>query len=194
MYEGAIIKALDLTQPKFDAIVSGKDELDGETGSAAIVKALSTISIKKKITALKKELKTAPQTNVNILNTKVRNLQALVDLDLTTKEAYTTKYIPILPPKFRPIYPLPSGDLVPSDINKHYRDIGAINQTYREGLKQDILDDKTILESDLALYNSVKAMQGFIDPKTYGAQKYKGIIKELRGKDQAKSGFIQGAA
>ncbi len=194
MYEAAIIKALDLTQPKYDAIIAGKEELDGATGTEAIVKALSSISIKKRITALKKELKTAPETNVNVLNAKIRNLQALVDLNLSTKEAYTTQYIPILPPKFRPIYPLPSGDLVPSDINKHYRDIGAINQTYKEGLKQDILDDKTVVSSDLALYNSVKAMQGFIDPKTYGAQKYKGILKELRGKDQAKSGFIQGAA
>ena len=194
MYEAAIIKALDLTQPAYDAIIAGQEELDGATGTEAIIKALSGISIKKKLTALKKELKGAPETNVNVLNAKIRNLQALVDLDMTIKDAYTTQYIPILPPKFRPIYPLPSGDLVPSDINKHYRDIGAINQTFKEGLKQDILDSKTITESDLALYNSVKAMQGFIDPKTYGAQKYKGIIKELRGKDQAKSGFIQGAA
>ena len=84
-------------------------------------------------------MKVAPPTNINVLNTKVRNLQALVDLKMTPKEAYTTQLVPILPPKFRPIYPLPSGDLVPSDINKHYRDIGAINQTYKTALKENII-------------------------------------------------------
>jgi len=139
-------------------------------------------------------LKVAPPTNINVLNTKVRNLQALVDLKMTPKEAYTTQLVPILPPKFRPIYPLPSGDLVPSDINKHYRDIGAINQTYKTALKEKILRKEDIVQTDSSLYNAMKAMQGFVDPVTYGKQKYKGIIKELRGKDQAKSGFIQGAA
>ena len=46
---------------------------------------------------------------------------------------------------------------------------------------------------DYELYNGVKALQGFIDPITYGNEKYKGIIKELAG-DQPKYGLVQGQA
>ena len=113
-------------------------------------------------------------------------------MGLSPTEAYTMQYVPIIPPKFRPIYTMPSGDLVPTDINKHYRDVGTINQTYKTGIKQKLLNRDEIIRTDNELYDTLKAMQGFTDPNTYGERKYKGIIKELKGQDQAKRGFIHG--
>lgn len=193
MYESAIIKALNLTEPLYKKIIAGTEKLDGKTGTDAIVSALKDLNAKTKVRSLKKELESAPKTQVSALNSKVRNMQALVNLKINPVDAYTMQYVPIMPPKFRPIYSLPSGDLVPSDINKHYRDVGAINQTYKNAIKDKIIDKDTQVKTDLSLYNTLKSMQGFIDPKTYGAVKYKGIIKELHGKDQAKSGFVQAA-
>ena len=194
MFEAAIIKSLDLTAPQYKKILNGKEELDGKTGVEAIIKGLDSIKLKRKINALKKELKTAPKTNINKINTKLRNLMALHDMKMSPTEAYTMQYLPILPPKFRPIYTLPSGDIIPSDINKHYRDVGAINKTYKQGLKEKILSKDDIISTDLEVYDSLKALQGFIDPKSYGERKYKGILKELAGPDQAKRGFIHGSA
>jgi len=189
MYEDAIIKALDLTENSYNNILNGKENLNGMTGHKAIIKALESIDVNKRIEQLLNELKTAPPTNVNKLNTKIRYMQALKDLKMTPIEAYTINKIPIIPPIFRPAYPLPSGDLVVSDINKHYRDVGLINTQLKETFK--ILPEKEKQEGIKNLYNSIKAMQGFIDPITYSREKYKGFLQEL---GKTKTGLIHGKA
>tara|TARA_Y100000592_G_scaffold27891_1_gene44402 strand:+ start:18054 stop:24128 length:6075 start_codon:yes stop_codon:yes gene_type:complete len=177
MYEDAIIKALNLTTESFKQIMKGTKELDGKTGPTAIIAALDDINVNKSIKELKAELKDAPQTNVNKLNRRLRNMVALKELKMNPKEAYTMQFVPVLPPAFRPIYPLPSGDLMVSDMNKHYRDIGLINSSLKNVYKT--LEDVDKRDSVNDLYNSVKAMQGFIDPITYGKEKYQGVLKEL---------------
>jgi len=49
MYEGAIIKALNLTIPKYTEIINGSAELNGKTGTDAIVSALSDLDTKKQL-------------------------------------------------------------------------------------------------------------------------------------------------
>ena len=189
MYENAIISALDLTENSYNSILNGKTKLNGLTGHTAIIKALENINVEERIKKLKEELKNAPPTNVNKLNTKIRYMQALQDLNLTPVKAYTISKIPIIPPIFRPVYPLPSGDLVVSDINKHYRDVGLINTQLKNAFK--ILPEKEKQAGIKNLYNSVKAMQGFIDPITYSREKYKGFLQEL---GKTKTGLIHGKA
>ena len=105
----------------------------------------------------KEELKTAPPTNVNKLNTKIKYLRALEDLKLNAKEAYTISNLPVTPPQFRPIYPLPSGDLMISDVNKHYKDIGVVNNGLRANLEDGNLTEEKEIASQAVLYNTVKA-------------------------------------
>jgi len=187
MFEDAIMKALDLTENAYESVLSGKQQLNGKTGHDAIISALKEINVKKRVKELKEQLKTAPPTNVNKLNTKIRYMEALQDLEMDPIKAYTLSKIPIIPPVFRPAYPLPSGDLVVSDINKHYRDVGLINSQLKNAIND--LPDKEKLEGMSTLYNSVKAMQGFIDPITYSKEKYKGFIQEL---GKMKTGLIHG--
>lgn len=189
MFEDAIMKALDLTENAYESVLSGKQQLNGKTGHDAIISALKEINVKKRAKELKEQLKTAPPTNVNKLNTKIRYMEALQDLEMDPIKAYTLSKIPIIPPVFRPTYPLPSGDLVVSDINKHYRDVGLINSQLKNAIND--LPDKEKLEGMRTLYNSVKAMQGFIDPITYSKEKYKGFIQEL---GKMKTGLIHGKA
>jgi len=187
MYEGAITKLLDLTEDKFDKVMAGELELDGKTGVDAITAGLKSIDITTELRKLRKELKDAPESNINKLNNKVRYLEALKDLGYTPTQAYLTKFVPVLPPVYRPIYPLPSGDLMVSDINQHYRDIGVINTNYK-AIKAKLSQEEQH-QYDHSLYKAIKAQQGFIDPVTYSQKKYKGIIKELTGK-QVKHGFV----
>lgn len=189
MFEDAIIKALDLTENSYESILNGRQELNGLTGHKAIIKGLKEINVKKRTKELRDELKTAPPTNVNKLNTKIRYMEALQDLEMDPIKAYTISKVPIIPPVFRPTYPLPSGDLVVSDINKHYKDVGLINSQLKNNFKD--LPEKERQEGMKTLYNSVKAMQGFIDPITYSKEKYKGFIQEL---GKMKTGLIHGKA
>ena len=194
MYEDAIMKLLGLTRAKYLDVLQGKMELNGKTGMDAIKDALSSMKIENELRKTVTELKDAPPTNVNKLNSKVRYLQALKDLghdDPTS--AYFMKYVPIIPPQFRPVYPLPSGDLAVSDINKHYRNVGLITNSKKKLDDLGAVSKDDGLRYDFDLYNGVKSLQGFIDPQTYGSEKYKGVIKELSG-DQAKYGLIHSQA
>lgn len=189
MFEDAIMKALNLTENAYDNILNGNVELNGKTGPGAVVEALRNLNISERLNNLKLELKTAPPTNVNKLNTKIRYMEALQDLKMDPIKAYTISKMPIIPPVFRPVYPLPSGDMVVSDINKHYHDVGLINIKLKNS--DEYLPDKVKLEGEKKLYDSIKAMQGFIDPVTYSTEKYKGFLLEL---GKMKSGLIHGKA
>lgn len=179
MAETAIKSVLNLTNKDYDSIMSGKSDLNGEKGPDAIIGALDNIDIQKSLKETQAELKEAPASKVNKLNTKVRILDALDKKGLNAKDAYTMSKALVIPPKFRPVYPLPSGDLQVSDINKHYRDVGLQARGLKEALDEDILTDEDAIDYSNNLYRSIKAMQGFVDPITYGKQKYKGALKDL---------------
>ncbi len=191
MAELAIKSILDLTNNEYDAFMEGKKEVGGKKGPAALSQALEDLDISKELEKTKEELARAPISNVNKLNTKVRILDALAKEGLNAKDAYTTTKVLVIPPKFRPIYPLPSGDLQVSDINKHYRDVGLQAINLKEAMAEDLLTEEEQIKFENDLYNSVKAMQGFIDPMTYGKMKYKGALKDL---GDTKSGLIFGTA
>lgn len=179
MAEVAIKSILDLTNKNYDAVMKGNEELDGKKGPEAILSALENIDVEKALEETKAELKDAPASKVNKLNTKVRTLDALHKEGLNAKDAYTMSKALVIPPKFRRVYPLPSGDLQVSDINKHYRDVGLQAKGLKEALDEDILTEEDEIDYSNSLYRSVKAMQGFVDPITYGKQKYKGALKDL---------------
>lgn len=189
MFEDAIIKALNLTENSYENLLNGKTSINEKTGVDGIVTALKKIDVDGRIKELRNELKIAPPTNVNKLNTKLRYMEALKDLKMDPIQAYTLSKMPIIPPLFRPVYPLPSGDLVVSDINKHYKDVGLINMQLKNGM--DVLPEKDKIEGVKTLYTSIKAMQGFIDPITYSKEKYKGFLQEL---GKMKVGLIHGKA
>ena len=194
MYEDAIMKLLGLTRAKYLDILQGKQELNDKTGIDAIESALKSMNVTGEMAKTVEQLKSAPPTNVNKLNSKLRYLKALKELDhKDPTSAYFMKYVPVIPPTFRPVYPLPSGDLAVSDINKHYRNVGLITNSYKELEKLKAVGKEDKLRYNYDLYNGVKSLQGFIDPQTYGSEKYKGIIKELSG-EQAKYGLIHAQA
>jgi len=191
MSELAIKSILGLTNKSYDNIIGGKEKLNDQTGSKAIIKALEDMDVKKALEETKQELKDAPPTNVNKLNTKVRILDALDKKGMNPAEAYSMSKMLVIPPKFRPVYPLPSGDLQVSDLNKHYRDVGLEAKGLAGALEEDILTDEDAIDYEKSLYRSVKAAQGFVDPITYGKQKYKGALKDL---GDTKKGLIFGKA
>lgn len=191
MAEDAIMSVLELTNKDYEAIMKGKKEIAGATGAEGIVKALEALDVSKEFESAKEELKGAPESRVNKLNTKVRILDALNKEGLNPKDAYTMDKVLVIPPKFRPIYPLPSGDLQVSDLNKHYRDVGLQAKGLKEVLDEDLITDDERISYEDKLYYSIKAMQGKVDPITYGKQKYKGALKDL---GHTKKGLIFGKA
>lgn len=183
--ENAVSSVLDLKTKDVEKIVSHDKKLNGETGPEAIEKALSNVDLDEEMKKTKDELRKAPKSKVNKLHKKARYLQALKENDLEPSD-YMISKIPIIPPKYRPVFTLPSGDINVAPINKHYKDTWLINDEAKK-LKEeaDIEDPK----NDKHLYRATKALQGLIEPQTYSQEKYEGALKTLAG-SSPKHGFI----
>jgi len=188
IYESAIISILKYTKPQFEKT------LDSPDGNKEIEKALSQINIDDEIKKSTKELLGVPDVKVNSINKRIRFLQALKKNNLKPTD-YMIQYFPIMPPLFRPVYPLPDGTLVTSPINAHYRDLGEINdalKTYKNLGPEVYKEFSTKTKKDL--YRTLKETVGLIDVTRPGmANKYEGLIKTLVG-TTPKAGFVQNKA
>jgi len=97
-------------------------------------------------------------------------------------EAYVLHYIPVIPPKFRPVVPTNDNFLIVSDPNFLYTDVILTNQALKE-LKGK-LPDELLHEERQALYHAVKALFGLAEPQSpYAkARGIKGFLATVTGK------------
>lgn len=189
MFERAIQIILNLTSVQFDDVMSGKKDIDGKTGPEGVISALKKLNVEQEIDIAKSAINdTSNPALVNKLNKKLRYLTAIKNSGMSLEEAYTMKYVPVLPPLFRPIVPLPSGDLHVAPINEHYRDIAILDNSLQKEKELGDKDRANVVRNEL--YRTVSAAQGHVDPITYKKNKYEGLLKTLSG-DSPKSGFIQ---
>ncbi|KKM90307.1 hypothetical protein LCGC14_1239950, partial [marine sediment metagenome] len=206
IFEEPVKKLLGLTDQKFKDIVYGKTYFDpkagdlneerrGITGGHAVKKMLQGIDLdsfenewKEKISA------TRSATRRNDANKILRYVRALKVNGLKPHEAYILSKLPIIPPKYRPVYPLPDGQLGYSQVNNLYRDIGLVNNELKWQNSRGYIPDTARAELREGLYEGVKALSGIkgSNPITYyqPQRRPKGFIKEIKG-DTAKTGFFQ---
>lgn len=188
--EPAIQSLTGLNGKQYAQLMNEELTIDGLTGAKYIKKKLSSLDVDAEYKKAVADLKKAPASQINTLNKRVRYLKVLKDFKLDPMDAYMMKVVPVLPPLFRPIYPLPSGDLQVSPINKHYRDISLINNQI-SAVKKTGVDDVAFNKGNrVALYGTLKALVGLSDPLTYTQEKYEGLLRTLSGQ-QPKEGFIQ---
>jgi DNA-directed RNA polymerase subunit beta' len=158
------------------------------TGEAAFEK-LMDFNIDDKLKEVKTGLNTAVGSDANKLNRAARYLNGLKTTKLSAKDAYLTKFIPVLPPKYRPIIEMKGGDLRVADSNMLYRDViltkDALNGS--TGLPEDIKS-----EARTSLYTSVGALVGVNNPLTHREDREdaKGFADVIRGK-RNKEGLFQ---
>jgi len=197
--ENAAMTLLDLTQNQLEDVIAGRRYYDPATGSltndntgitsgAALEKMLSKINVDEEFKSLKDSAATLKGQGLNKANKKLRFLNALRLHNLSPDKAYMIHNVPILPPQFRPMYPLPNGSLNTAPINYLYRDMIMVNKQLKE--LSDLDDD---VKSDLRrdLYQSIKAAQGLGDPLVQrGEKKIIGAIELIKG-SQPKEGFFQ---
>ena len=190
VFETAIQALTGLNGRQYDQVMNEELEFDGLTGTKLILKRLKAIDVNHEYAKAIKDLQSAAPSQVNTLNKRVRYLRVLKDFKLNPEDAYVMKAVPILPPLFRPIYPLPSGDLQVSPINKHYHDLSLINNQIGE-VKKTGVDNKVFNKVNrVALYGTLKSLTGLSDPVTFTREKYEGLLKTLIG-ETPKEGFIQ---
>jgi DNA-directed RNA polymerase subunit beta' len=189
LYENAIKSLLKLTGTQFDNIINETFFENKMTGSKLIQYKLKQLDVDKELKETKAALITATPLQVNTLNKRIRYLQTLKTHKLDPADAYMMTIVPVLPPILRPVYPMSSGDIQVSPINKHYRDVALINNQIREIRAAGIDDDEFNRDNRRSLYLSTKALIGLSDPITHTKQKYEGAIATLAG-TSPKQGYI----
>ena len=193
MYEKAITSLLKMTSTKYDKIINEEEVENGITGGELIKARLEGIDVDRELTADKLALHKAPPSQVNHINKRIRYLQVLKDHKLLPKDAYMLGAIPVLPAIFRPVYPLASGDLRVSPVNKHYHDVALLNNQIHS-VRALGVDEKEFNKSNrVGLYRSVESLFGFTEPQTHTKEKYEGLLATLSGKSP-KHGMIQNKA
>jgi len=204
VFETPIKTLTGMNNKQFSGLVNGKlffdpktnewnAEQHGLTGGAAVKELLSRIDIDEDIKKWTDAAKTASTpVKLDKANKQLKYLHALKKNKLRPEDAYVQTKIPVLPPQYRPVSPLPDGSLSVQGINWLYRDLGLINNElkWQHGVHYIPEDVKSELRENL--YNGAKALAGLGEPIAFYQQSRtpKGFIQQIAGKP-AKEGFFQ---
>lgn len=193
IFEDAIKTLTGLVKDDYSAILKGakKVDIDGKqlTGGFAIKAMLDKIDVAKEKKAIESKLSNLNGTARNNAIKKFRFLNALEEKNISPSEAYIREYIPVVPPKFRPISAMGSGDIAADDVNWLYRNVALLNKQMNLPVT-DLMADEDLQEIRSELNNNVKALVGLESVRFAGKDK-SGFIHQIKGKNQPKEGFFQ---
>jgi DNA-directed RNA polymerase beta subunit len=183
VFEEPIRRLLGMTQTQFDKMLK-------EKGGKHIQSELEKIEVGKKLKELRDSVRSLTGPALNDAVKQIKYLEALKSEGLKPHEAYVINHVPVIPPMFRPILPMPNDpkQLMVSDANKLYMHLMDANQT----LKTSVLDSD-VPEHRGHLYNALGAVFGtheVADDELRG-QKVKGFLSSVAGVGTPKSGFFQ---
>lgn len=196
VFENAVRKITGIGK-KYDSIIDGKLHLDssgnfnsegkGVTGGRAIQQLLKDINVDQEIKTLTEKTKKATGATLDDINKKLRYFLALKKFNLKPDEAYIRKTLPVIPPKFRPIYTLPDGSVTTSDVNVIYQNLGVLNTVQNLPVTELLAEEeKSGIRKDINEH--VKGVSGLVDMNIKGKER-SGFISEIAG-TQPKEGFF----
>jgi DNA-directed RNA polymerase subunit beta' len=196
VFESAIRGVLGLSQREFDEIIGEQAHVDefgskktaekgGMTGPAAIRKMMDAINPTKAISALKEKARASKGSDLNSLNKAMRFLINMKENGISTADLFIKK-VPVLPPAYRPVYPLQDGTLNVSDVNYLYRDLVALKTQLADMTGK--IPDEHLREQRADLYNAARAIAGVGEPVS--SENYRGILDVVTG-EHPKGSFFQ---
>ncbi len=179
MMEEPVRRVLGLTAKKMEAILSGREELNGKTGGDAIKEALSKLDVDDAIERARADIKSRRGSQRDNAIKVLGYLKAAKEMGKKPEEWMITK-VPVLPPMFRPVARMGDVALIP-DMNELYKDLIEMKGNY-EALSKE-LPASALADERLAVYGAVKAAYGLGDPITAEGQakNLKGAIRQVIG-------------
>ena len=179
MMEEPVRRVLGLTAKKMEAILSGREELNGKTGGDAIKEALSKLDVDDAIERARSDIKSRRGSQRDNAIKVLGYLKAAKEMGKKPEEWMITK-VPVLPPMFRPVARMGDVALIP-DMNELYKDLIEMKGNY-EALSKE-LPASALADERLAVYSAVKAAYGLGDPITAEGQakNLKGAIRQVIG-------------
>ena len=179
MMEEPVRRVLGLTSKKMEAILAGREELNGKTGGDAIKEALSKINIDESIERARAEIQNKRGSQRDNAIKVLGYLKAAKKMGKKPEDWMITR-VPVLPPMFRPVAKMGDVALVP-DMNELYKDLIEMKDNYEALAKE--LPASALADERLAVYGAVKAAYGMGDPITTEgrAKNLKGAVRQVIG-------------
>lgn len=179
MMEEPVRRVLGLTSKKMEAVLSGREELNGKTGGNAIKDALSNINIDLEIEKARADIKNRRGSQRDDAIKVLGYLKAAKEMGINPESWMITR-VPVLPPMFRPVAKMGNVALIP-DMNELYKDLIEMKDTYKALAKE--LPASALADERLAVYGAVKAAYGLGEPITTEgrAKNLKGAIRQVIG-------------
>lgn len=177
--EDPIKRLLNMTGKEYEAVLSGKKSLHGETGGRAIKMALSKINIEGAIEYNKGILRDGAKSKRDHAAKALGYLKSLQQYKLNPADWVLDK-VPVLPPKFRPITAFRKMQMS-ADPNYLYRDLILANNDLKD-LHGHVAPEQ-LGEERLKVYNAFKAVTGLGDPVQPKTQekKVRGLLAHVFG-------------
>jgi DNA-directed RNA polymerase beta' subunit len=125
-------------------------------------------------------------TAINKLNKRARMLRGLIKFGEKPGDIYMIDHVPVLPPVFRPIYPLPNGQIEHSGLNGLYKDVMNINErvaAFKDMPPHQVED----LRSDM--HEALHVLWGLKDGALSG-RPYQGLVSIIKGRTSPKTGYF----
>jgi hypothetical protein len=186
--EEPIRRMLGMTEKKFLSVLSGKEELNGRTGSEAISKALDGIKLDQAINQARADIRSGRKGARDTAVRKLGYLKGAQKAGLHPRDWMLDK-APVLPPMFRPVSTM-AGSKLPmvADANYLYKELIDARDNLRD-MKTKVND---VSEERLAAYQTLKAVTGLGDPLHPKNQErgVRGVLKQVFG-NSPKTGMVQ---
>ena len=188
VFEEPIRRMLGLKQKELAAVLSGEQEIEGDTGGRALKKALSKIDLDTAEAEARGDIRNRRGAARDDAVKRLGYVLATKKQGLHPADWIISK-VPILPPRFRPVSQM--GDVtLQADLNELYRDLVESNNALKD-LRKD-LPESQLGEERMNLYKSVGAAFGLGEPITPEgrSRRLKGAIRQIIG-DSPKHGMFQ---
>lgn len=179
MMEEPVRRVLGLTSKRMEAILSGREELDGKTGGEAIKSALANVNVDRAIERARAEIENRRGAQRDNAVKVLGYLKAAKEMGIKP-ESWMISRIPVLPPMFRQVSKMGDVALVP-DMNELYKELVEMKHNYEDLSKE--LPASALADERLAMYGAVKAAYGLGDSITAEgrAKNLKGAIRQVIG-------------
>jgi DNA-directed RNA polymerase subunit beta' len=183
-------------------VISGELAINGKSGGQAIREALAKIDIDKELKKLRTQMDDPKLkgADLNRATFTYKALSTLKEQGKTPAEAYTLKYLPVLPPIYRPFQESADGQDRIDPMNQLYRRLGMVNTSLEQSKKEGI-PHKRLLKTQGDLFQEMqnligttpkgkKALDIDFQGKEVKGRHLPGVLHTIAG-DMPKDGFFQ---
>jgi hypothetical protein len=186
-FETPILKLLGLTKKQMNAIMLGKEEINGQTGPEALKSALAAIDMDEMEDESLKIIQQRKKTKRPLAIQRLNYIRGLRKNEISPEELMVQK-VPVIPTKFRP-FSMVGETFVAGDANALYTDLIDVKDVFKK--TKATLGDEGAAENRMDVYNAVKAVYGYGEPvNAKNAERgFSGFLKQITG-DSPKFGWV----